>query len=365
MFVYNEESSYLAHVMVYDYTKSKDTFYAAIHRHPALKNDPAFWLKIVDCNFGSDHMDNLLETYAGPQVFVDRAFMLKVCSYAASTARFIGDELLQQEGFVKDVLAFPNRKLVLPHIPFRYQTCEAVTQVLCKVNYDCCSCQKLKDFIAPELWKDEAFLRSWYEAGGWFVDGVPEFDAERDNWDSYLLIAEHCDAVRDAEDVFNAGPSEMKNDKSFMTKAISRNARIYFTAHESLRNDFEFMVTAFAASKDDRGFKSSMAARFFATHIHNWAYVMGLRRDIEMKLHNGNLFFSTVLPAMAVKGSTLNTINFEPGLKKLVAEHIGVPLRKEQTPILQKALQIFPQSEEELVAHYKYVPTGLYSNPFQ
>ena len=100
--------------------------------------------------------------------------------------------------------------------------------------------EDLAAMVDEELWNNMDVVKAWFENGGHGHTLIPV--AMKHNPEFGLLVAEHCEF----DEFALLLPTELRSDKSFMSKAVNIDKYMGLTATGALRQDFDFAVLVYS-----------------------------------------------------------------------------------------------------------------------
>jgi hypothetical protein len=225
---------------------------------PDLCEEQDTWTKLLESNLNGYHIRKLLEIFAP----FERNFMLRACQYD-SVLLCVELPLAHDRSFLEEVLdRYPDQLAHLQHdVQFMFP--ELVLSYLSKFVrclppfsegvVHTANIRRLALALHSSFWSERNNLVAW------FLAGLPHPDSMNDsiivsegfNMDEELmiLIASHGDKDLRAES-FSSVSLSLRNDKSFMRKALEYDPFLICCASDTLQKDFDLALLAFGTSDE-------------------------------------------------------------------------------------------------------------------
>lgn len=334
--------------------KSRALAWGVLEQLPELCEDVDIWNTII---FKSkvDEWESLFVEKAGPNLRSNDKFMLKVCVAFIEVVKLIGDPLLQNRNFIKALLQ--KNPAALGELSHATQErhrdlVSACFPDIIEFFFEGVIILRMQRFLlenlSPVLRDNRRFMESWFLAGGLFSQALPS-DWKNDK-EMFLLIAAHGSREISKVSFFHAS-LDLKNDKEFMLQVVRHQPWLFLRAGPDLTSDYDLALEALGGPDADEEFVDFYVNREQSTRS---AFLPKLVKTVDEKLDAHDNFVKTFLVAMKYEQANSSDCAIplldqgaetSLGLKKLVAEFLGVPTGKE-LKFLRRAQENLPLQED-------------------
>jgi Domain of unknown function (DUF4116) len=319
---------------------SESVAFSIFNCFPDLCEEQETWSKLLESSLNGYYTRKLLDIFAPIDILSDHNFMLRACQYD-SVLICVELPLAHDRSFLTEVLdRYPDQlahlhhdvQLMFPDLFLSYLSdfVRCLPPLSQGVEHSA-NIRRLALALHSSFWSEHNNLMAWFLAGlprphsmdeSIILSDVVNADAEL-----MILIASHGDKDLRTESFSFVSPS-LRNNKSFMRKAIKCDPFLFCCASETLQMDFDLALLVFGTSyeayvKFARQPLPESMLRFLESFF-------GI---VEDKLSAHHLFADLFLFGIAQPQCFLSMLGqgheTSQSFKKTIAEYLDVPIGRE------------------------------------
>jgi hypothetical protein len=320
----------------------------------------AFWTAVIKSKTVHGSLVDLIRDHAVAEIRQDRDLMLLACAQQSEVFGLIGPHFQQDEDFLRTMIEARERAgYTFTLIPLPDLTVQAIDSELVE---DFSSWVYLERQIAPDLWTDPEVIKAYVDHNVCCIqaesverhalsDGILQVPAEtKDVEDFGLYAAESCRRYLSENWYWDSGldlftSESLRENKSFMMKAVAINPRCRTAATRKLVEDFDLDVISFSQKlasiahwfpeDEDQNNSDFEKGRSFAAKAREKLLLFEWYTDVFAPIF-GRRSAGTNAPPGCHLQELFQHDETAQSLKKEVLEHCGVP-GEEQVKNLRKA----------------------------
>ena len=295
---------------------------AVFSRFPCLQSDRHFWLQWLTALSQSHNqysttnreLPRLMRQYATDAILNDETTMVQAVRVSGECLSLAGSTLFHNRTFVAHVLnpidpeSRSNPELLqwISH-PDQQRWPELVAGFIEQLTkaHDILenaetAASEVSQYVAPALWKDQNVLLQWFQSGRPFVCHHFPVEMQQDE-EAFLLLAECARENDHSIGSFRYASKILRDNKTFMMKAVGHNAFAFHHASPGLQNDFDLLLVALARSAPPTALgRRAFANTCVTTKRQGASFWFELQSRMERKLAVHVSFTQTFLPAIRV-----------------------------------------------------------------
>jgi len=317
--------------------EDSDMVHGVFRRFPFLRRDRDIWSKIVSSDaeefFEDEGLTNLIQQYAPENIRTDQEIMRLACETNYEVLGLLNPELRQ----VRDIVhaAIERSPYALDLIPSSvqcmYPDLIAIAFDRLAGYYDEELDEDHAAMVDADLWNNMDVLKAWFENEGRGHTLIPA--AMKRKTEFGLLVAKYCGLDEFAQLL----PTELRSDKSFMSKVVDIDQYLGLSAAGALRQDYDFAVSVYST---ENAFyllehESPERIRFLHTVLE--------KAEAKIDAHEGfTEAFVYGMTANAGSGCHLPMLvrdkETSVALKQHIADFLGVPKTSKELEKLRRVI---------------------------